>query len=113
MAITEKRISEKLRHLGVPANIHGFSYIKTAIGLIASDEDYLHGITKNLYPTIAKKYNTTWQRVERSIRHAVERTFIDGDLEEIKTLGVVHYDSGKMTNGEFLGALYECLKYEE
>ena len=113
MAITEKRISEKLRSLGVSVNNLGFAYIKTAIVIIASDEAYLHGITKNLYPTIAKKHNTTWQRVERAIRHAVERTFIDGDLEELKSLGVVHYDSGKMTNGKFLGALYECLKYEE
>ncbi len=113
MSITEKRISEKLRKLGMPANLYGFSYTKTAIELIAEDENHLHRITKTLYPTIAKQHNTTPCRVERAIRHAVEMMFLNGDLNELATLGVPKARDGKLTNGEFLGALYEYLKYEE
>ena len=113
MEITEKRISEKLRRLGVPANILGFASIKTALMLIASDESYLHKITKKLYPTIAEKYDTEASRAERAIRHAIELAYQNGDLEEIATLGVIQTRKDRMTNSEFLAALYECLKYEE
>lgn len=113
MEITEKRISEKLRRLGVPANILGFAYIKTAVMLIADDESYLYNVSKSLYPTIAKQHNTTASRVERAIRHSIEKTYLDGDIEEIQKLGAANIRKGKFTNGEFLGALYECLKYDE
>lgn len=112
--ITEKRVSEKLRSMGMPASLIGFGYTKTAMMLIAEDEGYLHNITKRLYPTIADKYNTTSTRAERAIRHAIEKTYLDGDIEEItEMLGVANYRKGKPTNSEFLGAFYEFLKYEE
>ena len=111
--ITEKKVSEKLRRLGVPVSMFGFTYIKTSILLIAEDEDYLHSITKRLYPTIAKQYNTTTSRAERNIRHAIEKMYLDGDINEIESLGAASIRKGNMTNREFLGALYESLKFDD
>ena len=79
--------------IGIPANMLGFSYIVTALELIALDPDYLNHITKGLYVDVAKKCSSTAARVERNIRHAIEIGFLKGDLEEIE------YDRGR--GGEF------------
>lgn len=111
--ITERKVSEKLRSMGIPANLRGFAYIKTAVVLVSCDESYIYAITKRLYPDIARKHNTTASRVERAIRHAVEYAFLEGNVDEIGTLGAARYSDGKMTNSEFISALYENLKYAE
>ena len=111
--ITEKTISKKLRQIGMPVSTKGFVYIKTAVNLIESDENYIYAITKRLYPDIAEKHNTKPQRVERAIRYAIDRVFINDVIDSFRPSGFVRGRSGKMTNGDFLGAMYECLKYEE
>lgn len=113
MSLTEKQISEKLRNLGISANLYGFTYIKEALTLLSEDETLLKRLTttQGLYRTIARKYNTISSRVERDIRHAKERALTYGDITELKTIGV--YKEARMKNGEFLGAIYECMKYEE
>lgn len=110
MGLTEKTISKKLRELGMPSNIYGFNYIKTALQLISEDETFLKRITttSGLYATISKKYNTTVARTERNIRHAKEVVLSRGNTTELGS-----WDSSKdMTNGQFIGAIYECLKYD-
>ena len=111
--ITERKVSEKLRSIGIPANLRGFAYIKTVVVLVSHDESYIYAITKRLYPDIARKHNTTAPRVERTIRHAVEYAFLEGNVNELGTLGAARYSDGKMTNSEFISALYENLKYAE
>ena len=82
--------------------------------LIAENEEYLVHITKMLYPTIAEKHNTTPTRAERAIRFAIEKTYLDGDMDVItEIIGANRFRKGKPTNSEFLGAFYEYLKYEE
>lgn len=100
--ITEKRVSEKLKELGVNPKYLGFDYITTAILLIAEDESYKHRITttKGLYATVAKEHNTTALRAEKSMRYVIQNKVNDPELS-------------LMTNGAFLSALYERLKYEE
>lgn len=110
--ITENEISKKLRDIGVSTSTLGFNYIKSALMMIAEDEQILHLMTKRLYPDVAKKHNTTATRVEKAIRYAVEKSFLYGDLSEIEKLGICNISKGKLTNGEFLGAVYETLKYE-
>lgn len=110
MRLTETQISKKLRKLGMPVNIYGFTYTKTALLLIAEDETFLNRLTttKGLYATIAEKHSSTKHLVERAIRNAKNIVFTRGEITELETLGVWKV----MTNGEFIGALYECLKYE-
>ena len=115
MSLTEKQISEKLRKLGMPVDIYGFTYTKTALELIAKDETFLKRITttKGLYATIAEKNGSTKNRVERAIRHAKERVLTRGNINEVEKLYLTKTGTEKMTNGQFLGAIYECMNYEE
>lgn len=64
-------VTSMLHEIGVPAHIKGYMYMRDAIKMVIQDVDLLGGITKDLYPTIGKKYNTTASRVERAIRHAI------------------------------------------
>ena len=68
----EKDVTDMIHELGVPAHIKGYQYLREAIMMAVEDIDMLGSITKILYPTIAKKYQTTASRVERAIRHAIE-----------------------------------------
>lgn len=65
------KIEDTLLAMGVPAGIKGFNYIADAIEIFDERGTNI-GITKELYPTIAKKNGTTQSRVERAIRHAFE-----------------------------------------
>lgn len=105
---------EQLRELGISANLLGYQYIKEAILLIIKDKSYLQNITKGLYPDIAKKFDTTKQRVERAIRNAVERIFERGSCTKIQQIFsyTITYEKGKATNSEFLAILAEEVERE-
>lgn len=68
----EKDVTDMIHEIGVPAHIKGYQYLREAIMMSVEDIEMLNSITKILYPTIAKKYQTTPSRVERAIRHAIE-----------------------------------------
>ena len=67
----ENRVTNMLHEIGIPAHIKGYHYLRDAIIMAVEDMDVLNAITKILYPTVAKKYQTTSSRVERAIRHAI------------------------------------------
>ena len=68
----ETEITSIIHEIGVPAHIKGYMYLREAITMVVNDMELLSAVTKELYPSIAKKYNTTASRVERAIRHAIE-----------------------------------------
>ena len=72
-----------LHEIGIPAHIKGYHYLRDAIIMAVDDMDVLNAITKILYPTVAKKYQTTSSRVERAIRHAIEVAWSRGKLDTI------------------------------
>ena len=76
-----KKISKLLHDLGMPSHIKGYQYIRDAIILMHDDPNYFCSITKQLYPEIAKRYDTTSSRVERAIRHAIEVSWSRGDYD--------------------------------
>lgn len=63
------KIENVLMDMGVPAGIKGFNYIADAVEYIDEHKGDI-SVTKELYPSIAKKRSTTASRVERAIRHA-------------------------------------------
>ena len=79
----ESRVTNMLHEIGIPAHIKGYHYLRDAIIMAVNDMDVLNAITKILYPTVAKKYQTTSSRVERAIRHAIEVAWSRGKLDTL------------------------------
>ena len=96
-----------IHELGVPAHIKGYQYLREAIMMAVEDIDMLGSITKILYPTIAKKYQTTASRVERAIRHAIEVAWSRGKMETLDALFgyTINTGKGKPTNSEFIALI--------
>ena len=104
-------ISDILHNLGIPSHIRGYKYIRDGIIMIYNN-DNLSFITKEIYPQIAYKYDTTPSRVERAIRHAIEVSWIRGDLALMEELFgfSVSCDKAKPTNSEFLSTIADRIK---
>ena len=107
----EAVVTEVIHEIGVPAHIKGYQYLREAIILTINDMEIINSVTKVLYPTVAKKYNTTPSRVERAIRHAIEVAWDRGDIETLqKFFGyTVSNVKGKPTNSEFIAMIADCL----
>lgn len=106
-------ISQILHNLGIPSHIRGYKYIRDGIMIIYNNES-VSLITKEIYPQIAKKYETTPSRVERAIRHAIEVSWIRGDLALMEDLFgfSVSCDKAKPTNSEFLSTIADRIKMD-
>lgn len=105
----ECKVSQLFNKMEISASIKGYHYLRTAIMMGVNDENVLIGITKGLYPDIAKQYNTTSSKVERAIRHAIESSWKKSGkkiYEEIANCLCGH----KPTNGQFIAALTEYFR---
>ncbi len=107
-------ITKLLHELGVPSHIKGYTFIRKGINLIYNDTSLSSAINKELYPIIAKKYDTTPSRVERAIRHAIEVSWNRGDIDLMEEVfgHSVDYDKAKPTNSEFIVTVADKLKLE-
>jgi two-component system, response regulator, stage 0 sporulation protein A len=107
-------ITNIIHEIGVPAHIKGYMYLREAITMVVNDIELLSAVTKELYPSIAKKYNTTASRVERAIRHAIEVAWGRGQVETINKLFgyTIHNDKGKPTNSEFIAMVADKLRLQ-
>ncbi len=112
----EKYVTNMLHEIGIPAHIKGYHYLRDSIMMAVEDMDVLNAITKILYPTVAKKNQTTSSRVERAIRHAIEVAWSRGKLDTIDELFgyTVNTGKGKPTNSEFIALIADTirLKYQ-
>ena len=110
----ENRVTDMLHEIGIPAHIKGYHYLRDAIMMAVEDMDVLNAITKILYPTVAKKYQTTSSRVERAIRHAIEVAWSRGKLDTLDELFgyTVSNGKGKPTNSEFIALIADTIQLE-
>ena len=110
----EARITNILHEIGVPAHIRGYHYMREAIMMAVNDLDVLNYITKELYPSIAKRCNTTPSRVERAIRHAIEVAWSRGQIDAIDSMFgyTISNTKGKPTNSEFIALIADQLRLE-
>ena len=108
----EGEVSVLLSRMGISASIKGYHFIRRAVIMAVEDEEVLVGITKGLYPDIAKRYKTSASKVERAIRHAIESAWKkNGPQVYFETAG--YLPSEKPTNGQFLAALSEYFRLQE
>ena len=110
----EADVTNIIHEIGVPAHIKGYQYLRDAIILSVNDMEMLNSITKILYPTIAKKHQTTPSRVERAIRHAIEVALSRGKMDTIDELFgyTVSTGKGKPTNSEFIALIADKIRLE-
>ena len=110
----ETDVTEIIHEVGVPAHIKGYQYLRDAIVMSVKDMDMLNSITKVLYPTIAKKYQTTPSRVERAIRHAIEVAWSRGKMDTLDDMFgyTINRGKGKPTNSEFIALITDRIRLD-
>ena len=110
----EMLVTDIIHQIGVPAHIKGYHYLREAIILAIKDHDIINAVTKQLYPTVAKKHDTTSSRVERAIRHAIEVAWDRGDVDTLNSYFgyTIHNGKGKPTNSEFIAMIADRLRLQ-
>lgn len=113
-----KKIDEKISHIfitvGIPAHIKGYQFLREAVKLAVGNPSIINSITKQLYPSIAKQFDTTPSKVERAIRHAIEVGWNRGRADRVNDIfGVKAFDrKDKPTNGEFIALIADKMLLE-
>ncbi len=103
-----------IHQMGVPAHIKGYQYLRDAILAVIDNVSLLGAITKELYPMIADKYETTPSRVERAIRHAIELAWDRGNVDMMNRFFgyTINVERGKPTNSEFIAMIADKLRIQ-
>ena len=105
----DQRITNLFLTLGIPAHIKGYQYLREAVLMVLDNHDVINRITKELYPGIAKRFDTSASKVERAMRHAIEVAWSRGRLDTVNHMyGCKVFDAmDKPTNGEFISCVAE------
>lgn len=113
--VLELRISRFLRQLGVPAHIKGYQYLRKAIITAIKDPEVMSGVTKILYPDIAKMYGTTASGVERAMRKAIDTAWDRGSGNCLRRCFgyAAGLQVGKPTNSEFIATIADILYLQQ
>lgn len=109
-----ERVTEIMHNIGVPAHIKGYLYLRQAITMVIEDVELLGAVTKELYPSVADKFDTTASRVERAIRHAIEVAWKNGNTKAINDIfgHSITSSTGKPTNSQFIAKIADKLRIE-
>lgn len=108
----EVEVTRMIHQMGVPAHVKGYQYLRDSIVNVVKEVSLLGAVTKELYPMIATKYQTTPSRVERAIRHAIELAWDRGNVDFMnKFFGyTINLERGKPTNSEFIAMVADKLR---
>lgn len=107
-------VTNMIHEMGVPAHLKGYHYLRDAILMVIKDINLLGAVTKELYPRIGVKFQTTPSRVERAIRHAIELAWDRGNVEMMTNFFgyTINLERGKPTNSEFIAMVADKLRIE-
>ncbi len=110
----DEKISTVFITIGIPAHIKGYHFLREAVKMVIANPDIINRITKELYPGIARTFNTSPSKVERAIRHAIEVAWTRGKIENLNDLFGYHVytKNDKPTNGEFIALIADKLLLE-
>lgn len=108
----DERITNLFLTLGIPAHIKGYQYLREAVHMVLENHDVINRITKELYPGIARRFETSASKVERAMRHAIEVAWSRGRLDTVNRMyGYKVFDAmDKPTNGEYISCVSELIK---
>ena len=107
----EEKISEIFISIGIPPHIKGYGYLREGIKMTIENPHVINSVTKELYPSIAKKFSTTSSKVERAIRHAIEVAWNRGRIDAINAIfgARIYLGTEKPTNSEFIALVADKL----
>ncbi len=110
----ELYITDIMLDIGVPAHLKGYHYLRDAILLSGRDMEVVSSVTKLLYPTIAKRFKTTDQKVERAIRNAIEVSWSRGNVDTFEQLFGYSIQQGKSrpTNSEYIARIADKMRLD-
>ena len=110
----ERYITKVILDIGVPAHLKGYHYLRDAILLSGKDMEAVSSVTKLLYPTIAKHFKTTDQKVERAIRNAIEVSWTRGNSDTFVELFGYSFEQGKNrpTNSEYIARIADKVRLD-
>lgn len=110
----ERYITNVMLDVGVPAHLRGYHYLREAILLSGRDMEAVSSVTKLLYPTIARRFRTTGQKVERAIRNAIEVSWSRGNDETLVNIFGYSSSSGKSrpTNSEYIARIADKIRLD-
>lgn len=110
----ERYITEIMLDIGVPAHLRGYQYLRDAIMLSGKDMELVGSVTKLLYPTVAKHFKTTTQKVERAIRNAIEVSWVRGNMTTFEEMFGYSAASGRTrpTNSEYIARIADKVRLD-
>lgn len=110
----ERYITEIMLDVGVPAHLRGYHYLRDAILLSGRNMEVVSSVTKLLYPTIARHFRTTDQKVERAIRNAIEVSWNRGNVETFEKMFGYSVLSGRTrpTNSEYIARIADKVRLD-
>ncbi len=110
----DEKISNIFITIGIPPHIKGFSYLREGIKMAVADTNIINKVTKELYPQIGVKFNTSASKVERAIRHAIEVAWNRGRTDAISSIfgARVYIGNERPTNSEFIALVADKLILE-
>lgn len=110
----ERYITEIMLDIGVPAHLKGYHYLRDAILISGKDMEVVGSVTKLLYPTIAKHFKTTDQKVERAIRNAIEVSWVRGNMETFEKMFGYSAQTGRTrpTNSEYIARIADKVRLD-
>jgi two-component system response regulator (stage 0 sporulation protein A) len=109
-----EQISNIMHEIGVPAHIKGYMFLREAINMVMNDIELLSAVTKELYPAVGEKFNTTSSRVERAMRHAIEVAWTRGRVETINMIFgyTIRNEKGSPSNSEFIAMVADKVRLQ-
>lgn len=111
----DERLGSLFLTLGIPAHIKGYQYLRTGVKMAVENPSVVNRITKELYPGIAARFDTTASKVERAIRHAIEVAWDRGDVDTLNSYFgyTIHNLRGKPTNSEFIAMIADKMRLDK
>ena len=108
------QVTNILHALGIPSDIKGYQFIRSAILMLYDNPGLIGRITKKIYPDLAIKFNTSIERVERAIRHAIDVSCLRGDIDLMEEIfgHSVDVEKAKPTNSEFIVTIADKLRLD-
>ena len=110
----ERYVTRIMLDMGIPAHLKGYHYLREAIILSGKDMEAVSSVTKLLYPTVAKRFKTTDQKVERAIRNAIEVSWTRGNIDTFEELFGYSVGTGKgrPPNSEYIARIADKIRLD-